>query len=717
MQGRNKRLESLELSAQKLARQMVDREGLRVVVAGTACCWAPETDTLHLPSYSTDNPVDEDLTSEDRQTLLDAWRGLIDHEMSHAVHTDAAIWIAAKGRWKLTDGMDANKMWSLAHVFEDPFVECVWMDKYAGAARYIPLMNKYIIEKSGGAACTWPEHKGIGVFGAFVQAILRRPFIDDADISPQIMGLLDACQDILDTFNPRLGTEHNIELTEQLWQRLQDLGEAGDDDGTGEGGRYRLTEDEGAGAGESSKSADSDSDGGASSDADAGTDAGTDADEDSGHGGGGCSFGDSGDSSDSGGDGDSEASSSASEPKESGADASGKVGAAAPREVVKDAAKAATGGEWGEIASADEILSGEFVGKNDPMRAPWSVHPSALAGDKWVTYNAEDRKAVREHAQLLRESIATESSYLAARLRRVIIAQRRDLLVGAQEDGETLDIDSLPYLATRLDSQRVWTQRFRAPAQNTFVTVVVDCSGSMGTNKMITKCPHHGEVKQSGKRCTRERHGKRCNIALTRTICSKAGYAAMTAMALHDSLRLVKVPHCVLGYTTIYSHYDGPNTDNDEQSHGFKHWSRDQGNSIATHEFVSARACLTDKGDALPYITGQGANADGDSIREAAKYALRHAEPDARIIMIVIADGMPAGCSDSELEGPYLKRSVQDLKATGIEVYGVGVGIRDRKTFSDYYPESVVIRSGEGLGKEVINGLLSMMTRSNGRAR
>jgi hypothetical protein len=144
-------------------------------------------------------------------------------------------------------------------------------------------------------------------------------------------------------------------------------------------------------------------------------------------------------------------------------------------------------------------------------------------------------------------------------------------------------------------------------------------------------------------------------------------------------------------------------------------------------EFVTAPG-LSDKGDALPFINGIGSNIDGDSIREGAKYAIKNCKDAARIIMIVIADGLPAGADDRRLENEYLRRSVEDIAQTGIEVYGVGIGIWDKDSFEGFYPDnpgngkrggtgSVIIPNGEGLSREVLGRLLDRMVLNNGRKR
>ena len=98
------------------------------------------------------------------------------------------------------------------------------------------------------------------------------------------------------------------------------------------------------------------------------------------------------------------------------------------------------------------------------------------------------------------------------------------------------------------------------------------------------------------------------------------------------------------------------------------------------------------------------------------------------MIMLVIADGLPAGADDSEIEGRHLKDTVQWISAAGIEVYGVGVGIYHPERFAEYYPNQeargdkaatghVLLDKGEGLSDAVLRQLTNLMIRSTGYQR
>ena len=112
----------------------------------------------------------------------------------------------------------------------------------------------------------------------------------------------------------------------------------------------------------------------------------------------------------------------------------------------------------------------------------------------------------------------------------------------------------------------------------------------------------------------------------------------------------------------------------------------------------------------------------------AARYAADHGGQYDRVILMVIADGLPAGADCDKIEGPYLRETVEQIARAGIEVYGIGVGISNWRTFSAYYPDrravpgraptgAVEIKSGLGLTDGVLRQLTGLLTRGYGLTR
>ena len=401
---------------------------------------------------------------------------------------------------------------------------------------------------------------------------------------------------------------------------------------------------------------------------------------------------------------------------------------------VISAAELCCGGDYGEVKSAGQVVANQFV--QDAATRPYTVHPKARAKDRWTSYDTAQRRDAKPAAASLRKAAGPAITTMANLLRCAVKAQKQTLWVGGLDEGEEIDPAALPNLAMGFNDSRVFADRFNQLDDNTFVCVLVDCSGSMGRSAPEIRCPDHGTVDQKGTKCSRKDRytGKRCNKPLTPTVATKSGYAAMTAAVLHDALRLCEVQHTVLGYT---------NTSVGRSLRGEQEWvqMRDVDGSMKKvpkwsrltsanwmHEFVPAPG-ISDDGGAIPYITGYCCNLDGESILEAAKYSVKAAKNCDRVVMIVIADGLPAGADDGELEGRYLRDSVEIVAQAGVEVYGIGVGINyQQKAYESFYPKKpangnraatghVLIRNGEGLSNAVMRQLTDLLVRSNGRRR
>jgi hypothetical protein len=711
-------IDRLEASALRVARALVRRDSVKLVVTGTRACWDSATDTLYLPSYR----VDEAPESPEAILRYNAWRGLLDHECSHARNTTGVEKHQAEWRAR---GWDVSRLHTLWHVFEDPWIEEKWSQEYPGARRHIQAARTLTIRETGGAAPCWPDYTGktgtpIGVFGAFVQALLRlnTGIVTKEEISPDILTLIDGCQDILDRFDPAsplTSSATNASLTADLWERLLSFMPPAEPPPEAPRGDSSTSESPEAG---SDSDADTDSDDapspeGDGDDDDDGDDG--DADEDDG----GSAPGD-GDGDDAG-DGASDDNAGESSPTNPGAGTTRtQSGTGGPvRADTGLTARDLVAGEWGEIASLSDIVAAGHVDASNPDTLPYTVHPSVK--DEWTRPTEPNRVALDR----IRKSTSAEASYLAARLRRVIAAKRADLRVGCQEDGDDLDLDSAAMLATRLDSVRVWERTVTRRADETFVTVLIDCSGSMGDSAPQVRCPVHGVVEQRGDVCSRtSRAGKRCGEPLTRTAVTKSAHAAMTSVLLHDALRISRVPHCVLGYTTFWDYRAGYIDNTEDPLTNRPMWSRVT--PIRTYEFV--RSPGSEPGDLLPRITGYNANADGSSLRAAAKYMAENRGSCSRMIMLVVSDGLPA-CDDTLMEVADLKRTVGTLADAGVEVYGIGVGLRDsdRKKFAELYPDNTggthraptghVFLPPEGMDRGVLDRIVSLFATGNGRGK
>ncbi len=356
--------------------------------------------------------------------------------------------------------------------------------------------------------------------------------------------------------------------------------------------------------------------------------------------------------------------------------------------IAAESAVEALGGEWGELPTAGELVASEVL--KDPDRRPYTIHPDAKAKDEVERFDSAQRAEGRKVLKGLRGAASTSVSFLSNRLRDVLAATKQTLYVGGLDDGEDLDADALPIVALGLPMSNIHADTFAGLDDNAFVMVAVDCSGSMGTSSPTRWCAKHGNIGSDLEHwptCQKRDPGAttRCGLPLQYRVTTAAGYAAVTALALHESLRLVGVPHAVMGYTTgqgVYGARDGYS--NPMTPGGFPTWSRMQCSNVMKL-FVEAPGS-GDDGSALPYITGSGANLDGEAVKEAAIYAAQHAGESDRIVLIVVSDGLPSAADDRAMNKVQLKRAVEEVAQAGIEVYGIGIGIHP-EVYSQFFPE------------------------------
>lgn len=282
--------------------------------------------------------------------------------------------------------------------------------------------------------------------------------------------------------------------------------------------------------------------------------------------------------------------------------------------------------------------------------------------------------------------------------------------MGGLEEGPDLDPAALPTLARGALDSRMYADTIRGDANNTFVTVLVDNSGSMGTATIKAQCPYHGYVNQKGDKCSRQH----CGLPLTHHAGNPSTYAAVTALSVHDALKACRVEHAVLGYTSssVYS-----------ASHGYSQ------HSCANRMLVFVEAPgLGQRADGISKITGRSQNLDGESLLAACRYAAERAPHCSRHIVIVIADGLPSG-ADGRNDCAHLTRCITRVTGAGFEVYGVGVGMyatsvaqflqlyAPRPATATHAPVGGVCVGREGLTTSVMSKLSEMLIGQAGSAR
>lgn len=98
-------------------------------------------------------------------------------------------------------------------------------------------------------------------------------------------------------------------------------------------------------------------------------------------------------------------------------------------------------------------------------------------------------------------------------------------------------------------------------------------------------------------------------------------------------------------------------------------------------------------------------NIDGASIMEIAKRLILRKE--ARKLMIVFSDGEPCSHMDSRVLASHLKKVVKKISKSGVDVIGVGIQTESVKRF---YDKAFVVRNLEELPKLVIGELKRFLT-------
>ena len=656
---KNMRMARLEDAADRVVRALVRRKDVNVVV-GAMPAYDPVTKTLTVPSYRNE-PEDPE--------LCDAFRGLIDHECAHVEFTDFDVWLAALERWEKDLGKDVRaRLKSLANSLEDCWIEPEFARLYPGCGHHFRRKNEYLHRTTGGNAITDPEFVPPSAAGsdddelARIAKALSKQFGQEVKVRPpEPVGVWGAFTQAVTRIGR--GMMH-LDDVHPTTRKLIDLCREPLDRGWAATSTAQVVQ--------------------ATDDVWAILKSEVPEDEDL-------------------------------EDVETIVIAQ-IVGAGAtepqpPQPVVAQA----IGGAWGEVTADADVVATAYLGK---VKGEYTVHPSVLGTDRVITYGADERRRAEPLRRMLESVAGPTGAKLRTYLRAAVQASRMELAIPAQEDGDDLDPGAFSDIALGLETRRVFEKKTRAVSETAYVCVLCDCSGSMGDSAPAIECPKCGM-----RSCTPQGACSKCGGAAgKRVVVTKAGYAAVTASAVHRALADLRVHHAVLGYTTTYGL---PHIANPSRADGHPTWSR-VSHALEHHVFVPSPG-IYDRGDALPYITGRDCNVDGESVMWAARYAAKHGGSLGRVMLLVVADGLPSGADNHQLEGDNLRNSVERIARAGVEVYGLACAIPTHHwpTFQRYYPDvpaapgraatgAVLIPSGEGMSEAVIRRLAGLLTRGYG---
>ena len=731
----NSRSERLETGAERLARTLTGQLDIKVVIgrAQGVAHFDLESRSLTVPGYA---------TMPNEPEVANVFRGILDHECGHAIHTDASIVNQLRARQYEVDFPRIKHLWN---IFEDAMIEREWVIEYPGSQHHFTVRDEWldkIVTRSTDPDHALPNGERLGEFGALCRALslLSRNRSTRSHLHPQVNAQLDRVWPLVEQAFAAPDTRRCWDLAVEIWEQLkeppeeqeepepeeeQEPEEGGDDDQESDAGDGGSEDADGPGDCEDSGSESENSDEpGEDTDTEAGEsekESDTDADRSQDDG----SPGEEGapetrrlplelvEGGDEDGSGGQPASGDVSAAEEEGDDevdqlpGAGGVGGA----VDPDYHQAMVKGDFGEVEHyLMDVIASKYMDANPTE--PYTVFPETQQHDTWDDFAG--REVDRDAVNSLRAASSKYANKLKKYMSSAILASKRTLRYGPVDEGDDLSDCAIAGIALGLNSPAIYDAETRHITRSTFVTLLIDCSGSMGSSGSSPACPVHASHRVE----TRRMRCADCGATdLVYQIRSKAARAALTAAALHQALSECRTPHAVLGFTT--GGYHSRPVDY-EQYARFTH-------TLRMLEFVSAPG-ITDRGERLPFIDGMGGNLDGESVLEAAKYGLHHGKEFDRHILMVVADGLPAGADRPDLEGPHLRDAVERCAQAGIEVYGIGVGIREESVFRSYYPNvkggrgraptgAVMLDRAEGLTDTVLKGLTDLITEGYGRSR
>lgn len=303
--------------------------------------------------------------------------------------------------------------------------------------------------------------------------------------------------------------------------------------------------------------------------------------------------------------------------------------------------------------------------------------PYTLDHDDWVTPDPEHGTPTTEAARnlaVIEKTIERMVGQMASQFRRLFAQKELSVMVGGLRSGR-LHAPALHRL--HINDDRVFCRREEHNAQDTAVTLLIDCSGSMnGDNKI--------------------------QLAIT------------SAYAFSQTLERCGIRHEVLGFTTRSEGWYGIAG----YEEGLRKYRAITGGMPSRYEpirmiiFKAFDERLQKVrlrfgamyGNKRPYACWQ--NVDGESLVYAANRLIQQRE--ARKVLIVFSDGMPSAEGSAAQLAKHLKTTVEKLEKGRIETLGIGIMSEDVKRF---YRSSIVINTAEELPSIVMNELKRLLLK------
>lgn len=296
-----------------------------------------------------------------------------------------------------------------------------------------------------------------------------------------------------------------------------------------------------------------------------------------------------------------------------------------------------------EVVDLTEIVRSameEYVIHDAVEHQRYIPHPKAQALD--IVSESESNMYVYSAA---RAEVLPQIRVLRQKQRALVSAWTRRRVRSGRDRG---DVDDHTLADVRTGSQDLFTELTQKRLLNTAITGLVDCSGSMRTNRDAS-------------------HG--------------AYYAVRTAVALVETWSALGIPNEWLGYTAL----DSTATGIVPADLSGPYFCRPPLRHIVFKAFEeNLRATRARFGG----ISGYGSNVDGEAVLWAWQRLMVRREP--RKILVVICDGQPAtwnGCEDEKEVADYgalqahLRDAILRVTRSGVEVIGFGAGTEAPRMF------------------------------------
>lgn len=263
---------------------------------------------------------------------------------------------------------------------------------------------------------------------------------------------------------------------------------------------------------------------------------------------------------------------------------------------------------------------------------------------------------------------------IASRLSRVLKARSFSRREGGHRRGR-LSSSALHRMAVKDD--RIFYRKEVHTTKEVAVSVLVDCSGSMSGRKMTlaTEAAYASMM-------ALQRAGVKCEVTgFTDYVPGPSGNT--------DDYNHRQIDRWLKEYTSGKYSSDLLNDNKYSRTLPLRHYHFKQFDEAITPQVKARLATFhsrSTQGDFLAH------NIDGESVMFAAKRLAERKEP--RKLLLVYSDGSPYGNNNSKDKEVHLKSSVEEIVASGIDCFGIGIMDNNVKK---YYPENDVVNSMDEL--------------------